>query len=184
MATKQATFANLKIKPDNTYKTFEFNDVTVKVRQYITASEKADLVDITIQKSEIDGLYHPILLIAYTALNIVYLYTDISFTEKQREDELKLYDALYSTGVLDKIIELIPKDELQTVQDCIEIRRHELTKNNGSISGALRTLAADLPQSLEEAKQKLEGFDLSQYKEALAFAQSTNNGNAIPLEQS
>ncbi len=66
--------------------------------QYLPAQDKYDLLMITLQKSLENGAYNEFKLNLYFELNLVYMYTNISFTEKQREDEFKLYDTLESNG--------------------------------------------------------------------------------------
>jgi hypothetical protein len=44
------------------------------------------------------------------------MYTNISFTEKQREDEYKLYDAMQSNGLIDAVIEHMPAAEYEMLQ--------------------------------------------------------------------
>lgn len=44
---------------------------------------------ITLQQAEENGVYNPMLLEQRFNLNLVYMYTNITFTEKQKEDESK-----------------------------------------------------------------------------------------------
>ena len=44
-------------------------------------------------------------------IEIIDNYTNISFTEKQKEDVPKLYDAIYSSGLKDAVMKAIPEAE-------------------------------------------------------------------------
>jgi hypothetical protein len=48
-------------------------------------------------------------------LEVVFAYTNITFTDKQKEDIPKLYDLLASTGILKQIIEAIPEEEYSKI---------------------------------------------------------------------
>jgi hypothetical protein len=88
----------MKLKINSEVKTFDFCGQKVEVPQYLPARDKYDLLMITLQNSFEDGIYNEFKLNLYFELNLVYMYTNISFTEKQREDEFKLYDNLKSNG--------------------------------------------------------------------------------------
>ena len=63
---------------------------------------------VTLQKSLEEGVYNPVKKDMYFHLYLVYMYTDITFTEKQREDESKLYDVLESNGLIPAVLKNIP----------------------------------------------------------------------------
>ena len=67
---------------------------------------------VTLQKSLENGAYNEFKLNLYFELNLVYMYTNISFTDKQKEDPAKLYDLLYSTGIVKTILDNIPENRL------------------------------------------------------------------------
>ena len=50
-------------------------------------------------------------------IEVVDAYTNITFTEKQKEDMPKLYDQLKYSGVLDSIIDKIPIAEISMLKD-------------------------------------------------------------------
>ena len=101
----KVSFGTLKLKKQETTTTIKIADKDIEVLNYLPIEDKLDLIQITLQKSQVeDGSFDPILIEAYFNLNIVYLYTNINFTEKQREDEMKLYNLLEGNGLLDEII--------------------------------------------------------------------------------
>ena len=95
------------------FQTVEFNDQTVEVKQYLPIAEKAELISRVLNNSVDDdaGYYNNLKLDMWLALEIVYAYSNISFTEKQKSDPMKLYDLLSSNKLLNLIIGLVPESE-------------------------------------------------------------------------
>ena len=105
----KVSYANLKLKVNTDIKKIEGTEI--EVLQYLPIEEKYSFINIVLQQSKVDGIYNPMLLDMFFHLYLVYLYTNLSFTDKQKEDEFKIYDSLKSNGLLDKILEVIPDDE-------------------------------------------------------------------------
>ena len=67
---------------------------------YLPFKEKLELVSNIINKSIDDnGFYNPMRVKMNMVLEVTYAYTNLSFTEKMKEDSFKLYDILMSTGI-------------------------------------------------------------------------------------
>ena len=107
----KVSYANMKLKVNTSVKTFDFCGQKIEVLQYLPAQDKYDLLMVTLQKSLENGVYNEFKLNLYFELNLVYMYTNISFTEKQREDEFKLYDTLKSNGFYEQFFKVINEDE-------------------------------------------------------------------------
>jgi hypothetical protein len=56
------------------------------------------------------------------ALEIIDAYTNINFTDKQREDPTKIYDLFNSNGILTAIIDSIPTEEYNSLMKDFRIR--------------------------------------------------------------
>lgn len=108
-------FSKLGLTKDklDEFQTVEFNDQTVEVKQYLPITEKAELISRVLNNSVDDdaGYYNNLKLDMWLALEIVYAYSNISFTEKQKSDPMKLYDLLSSNKLLNLIIGLVPESE-------------------------------------------------------------------------
>ena len=108
-------FSKLGLTKDklDEFQTVEFNDQTVEVKQYLPIAEKAELISRVLNNSGDDdaGYYNNLKLDMWLALEIVYAYSNISFTEKQKSDPMKLYDLLSSNKLLNLIIGLVPESE-------------------------------------------------------------------------
>lgn len=108
-------FSKLGLTKDklDEFQTVEFNGQTVEVKQYLPIAEKAELISRVLNNSVDDdaGYYNNLKLDMWLALEIVYAYSNISFTEKQKSDPMKLYDLLSSNKLLNLIIGLVPESE-------------------------------------------------------------------------
>ena len=114
-------FTDLKLNTDlNSVSSFTINDQQINVKQFLPVEDKYDLIAITLQKAEEDGLYNELLLDVFFHLNIIYLYTDIEFNAEDREDELVLYDILEANDVIDKVIANMQEGEYEALREVLE----------------------------------------------------------------
>jgi len=175
----KVSYTSLKLKTNNEVKEIEFNGQKIEVLQYLPIEDKYDLIEITLQKAKENSIFNPVKLDIYFNLNLIYLYTNISFTDKQKEDELKLYDNLMSTGLLDKIIEVIPEEEYNYLCDQIDNLAEDIMNFDNSTAGILRELTEDLPTQAAKVKEIVDTFDPNKYQAVLDFAKAANGGRDI-----
>lgn len=176
---KKISYANLKLKINTDTKTVDYNGNTIEVLQYVSASDKYDLVHMVLNKSFEEGLFNPVKVDVYFHLGLVYLYSNLNITDKQRENEFDLYDNLASNGILTQILELIPESEYQTLYTYIEEFQKKTLKYRYSAAATLQTFIQDLPKNAEAAKNIVDNFDKEQYKEVIEFARNANGGRKI-----
>lgn len=175
----KVSYANLKLKVNTEVNTFDFEDHQIEVLKYLPIEDKYDLVMITLQKVKENGIYNPIRLEMYFHLHLIYMYTNLSFTDKQKENEAKIYDILKSNGFIDKILETIDIDEYNFLFEMInDVMEYEMKYKN-SAAGVIRGLAQDLPANAEAAAKIVESFDPEQYQAVIDFATAANGGRPI-----
>jgi hypothetical protein len=98
-------FSKLQTTVNNAVKVLSFSnkageEVCFEVKQYLPYKDKIELVSNIINYSIDDnGYYNPMRVQLYSTLEVVYAYTNLSFTEKQKEDLFKLYDLLVGTNI-------------------------------------------------------------------------------------
>ena len=173
---------NLHINNDTYF--IEVQGKKINIKKYLPINDKKDLVEITLQKAEqADGTYNEILIDMYFNLHLVYLYTDIVFTDENREDEMKLYDELESSGLLERILDKIPDEEYNTLMDYLKAMRKEISSYKHSAAAMVQKLIVDLPKNAEAAAKIVEDFNPEKYKEVVDFAQHANNNRPIPMNQ-
>ena len=175
----KVSYANMKLKVKNNIKTFKFQDNDIEVIQYLSSEDKYSLINITLQKSLEDGFYNPLKLDVYFHLYLVYMYTDISFTEKQKEDEFKIFDTLKNNNFIDLMLENIPEDEYNYLLKIMEetIEKNEKYKN--TVAGIMSKLIDDLPTNAQAAMDIVNNFDEDKFQAVKDFARAANGGREI-----
>ena len=172
----KVSYANMKLKTKTQVNTFDFCGNKIEVLQYLPAQDKYDLLMVTLQKSLEGNIYNEFKLNLYFELNLVYMYTNISFTEKQREDEFKLYDTLKSNGFFKLFYEALDEDEFNDLFEQICELKATLEKSKSSVAGVIANLIEDLPSNAEAAAKIVESFDPQQFKAVIDFANYANGG--------
>lgn len=180
----KVSYANMKLKTNTTVNTFEFCGQKIEVLKYLPAADKYDLLMITLQKSLEGNIYNEFKLNLYFELNLVYMYTNISFTEKQREDEFKLYDTLRSNGFFELFYEALDDKEYEELFDQIAELKTTMEKSKNSVAGVIANIIEDLPANAEAAAKIVENFDPSQFQAVVDFARYANGGRDINTNQS
>lgn len=175
----KVSYANLKLKTKEEVKEFDFNGSKIEVLQYLPLQDKIDLIDITCQKAREDRLYSPIKIDAYFHLHLVYLYTNLTFTEKQREDEYKLYDCLMSNGLIDNVLMNMNKKEYESLLNLLNQKIEDELKYNTTAAAILNQLITDLPKNAEAAKKIMDEFDPKKYQAVVDFATAANGGRPV-----
>lgn len=175
----KVAFSTLGLKINKEIKTFDFNDKKIEVLQYLPSEDKYDLIMITLQKAEEDGIYNSFKLDLYFHLHLIYMYTNISFTEKQKEDELKLYDMLDSTGFIKKVLENIPEEEYNKLFTFMEEIECDSLSYRNTAGAVLQKVINDLPKNAQIAADIVESFDKEKYQEVISFAEAANGNRSI-----
>ena len=175
----KVSYANMKLKMNTDVNTFDFGGQKIEVLKYLPAQDKYDLLMITLQKSLENGIYNDFKLNFYFELNLVYMYTNISFTEKQREDEFKIYNNLKSNGFFELFYQALDENEYNELFTQLNIIRKEKTKENRSITSIINKFINDLPSNAEAAAKIVENFNPEQFKNVMEFAKYANGGRDI-----
>lgn len=138
------SFTKLGLKPNNEVVNIEFNEQTIEVKQYLPVEEKLELITNVLELShDSNNFSNPIKVQVYTALEMIDKYTNISFTEKQKENPTKLYDLLNSNGLLEKIIDAVPQIEYDELIHGIYDTIDAVYAYQNSVLGILDTISQD-----------------------------------------
>ena len=129
----------------NKVQTVEYNGQTIEVKQYLPVIEKSELITRVLNNSvdENNGYYNLLKMDMYLALEIVYAYSNISFTEKQKEDPAKLYDMLNASRVLNLIIGLVPEGEFYYLNKTVHEMANNIVAYRNSAMGIMERIATD-----------------------------------------
>ena len=179
MATNKVSYSSLKLKINKEVESFVFEDTTIEVLKYLPIKDKNDLIDITIQKSFENGLYNSIKMDMYFHLYLIFLVTNINFTDKQKEDEEKLYDALKSSGLLEEVLKHMNPDEYNELYTYLQETLERQAAYQQSFAGIASKLINDLPKNANAAMEIVNNFDKKQFSEVIKFAEAANGGRPI-----
>lgn len=129
----------------NKVQTVEYNGQTIEVKQYLPVTEKSELITRVLNNSvdENNGYYNLLKMDTYLALEIVYAYSNISFTEKQKEDSAKLYDMLNASRVLNLIIGLVPEGEFYYLNKTVHEMANNIVAYRNSAMGIMERITTD-----------------------------------------
>lgn len=167
---------DLKVNNNNTsliYTTVKGEEIVYEVKNYLPIKEKMDLVSRIINQSTDDnGFYNPMRVKLYTTLEVVYAYTNLTFTPKQKEDPFKLYDLLVSTGLYDNITSHICNEDLEELEGSIWDTIKSIYNYRNSVMGILENISSDysgLSLEASEIQKKLaEGDGINFLQEVMA----------------
>lgn len=174
-------FKDLNLKKDYLTNTsiLKIGEQQIEVKQYLPIADKNDLIEIALQKAEQNGTYNEILLDVYFHLNLVYLYTNIEFSDEDREDEMQLYDILESNHVIDDVIACLMDGEYDNLKDLLVTMLNRKLKYENSAAAVFRRFVTDLPAAAATASEIVENFDREKYSSVLDFATAANGGRSI-----
>lgn len=142
MAKVSLTKLGLKVNQD--IKTVEFNEQIIEVKQYLPVNEKLELISNVINWSHDENNFaNPVKVSIFTALEIMYAYTNINFTDKQKEDPAKLYDMLISSGLIAEVINAIPEVEYHEILCGVSDSISAVYTYSNSVLGILDTISSD-----------------------------------------
>lgn len=126
------------------YKDKNDKEVYYEVKHYLPFKDKLELVSRIVNQSIDDnGFYNPMRVKYNMVLEVVYAYTNLSFTEKMREDPFKLYDILVSTGIFTDIIDVIREKDWSEIKESVWDTIDNIYRYRNSAMGILEAVSTD-----------------------------------------
>ena len=140
----KVTFSKLKLAKKNEVQIIQINGVDIEVKQYLPVQEKLEIIERVLRDSADDNSFaNPVKLEVFLDLEIMYNYTNISFTEAQKKDPVKLYDLLEENGVIVEIISAIPEKEYNYLIDSATEIIENFYKYQNSAMGIMERITTD-----------------------------------------
>ena len=138
-------FTKLGLKKKDEVKTVNINNNVIEVKQYLPINDKLALISrvINLSHDSSNNFANPVQVEVIGTVEIIAAYTNLSFTEKQKEDYAKLYDLLEENGITKDLIGAIPEDEYAFLIDGINDSIEAVYKYQNSILGILETVSQD-----------------------------------------
>lgn len=152
-------FSKLGLKVNSDVTVITFNDYDIEVNHYLPFKEKTELASNIINYSVDDnGFYNPLKVKLYMVLEVVYAYTNLTFTPKMKEDPFKLYDTIVSSGLFEQIVHAIDPSDWATIQKDVWDTIENIYNYRNSAMGILEMISTDysnLQLNAEDITDKL-----------------------------
>jgi hypothetical protein len=122
-------------------------EIRYEVKQYLPFADKVDMISRIINQSvDENGFYNPMRVKLYMTLETLYAYTNLSFTDKMKEDPFKLYDIVVSTGIFYDVVERIGDKEWPEIQENVWTTIKNIYDYKNSAMGILEMVTSDYNQ--------------------------------------
>ena len=140
------SFSKLSLTKNTDIKTVEYNGQNIEVKQYLPINDKATIVatilNYTLNNGE-NRFPNPLQVEVFTLLQVIEKYTNITFTDKQKEDPAKLYDLITSSGLWNVIVDNLNMDDYHLLLKYIDKSIKSYYEYHNSIFGILDSINND-----------------------------------------
>lgn len=158
MATNKVGLTKLGLKKNTNLINLEWNGQIIEIKEYLPIQEKLELISKIVNQSlDENNFANPARIEIFTLLEAMYAYTNINFTDKQKEDFLGLYDMIFSSGLWNTIKEKI-SNELDIIDLTVSNVVHEVYAYKNSAVGILQAISEDysnLDLDADKLKEKI-----------------------------
>lgn len=138
------SFNKLNLKVNTAISEIQYNDQSIEIKEYLPVNEKLEMISWIINQSADELKFYNVgKLEIFKGIAIVQHYTNINFTEKQLKDPANLYDLLFSSGLLDLIIDEIAIYDYEWINKVLENTVDSIYKYQNSIMGILDIVTTD-----------------------------------------
>lgn len=169
MATKP-TFASLKLKVKSETKEINFNDKVIEVKQYLPAEEKNSILELAIQVCDEGTVTNTLALDMVFHVYMVIKYTNLTFTEAQKEDLFKLYDIMDTNGLIDAVVAAIPQEEYDLLYNNLNEMVDAYTNYRNSARAVFEQIQMFAPKEAAATAEAINQFDTAKMKDLLDIA--------------
>ena len=170
-------YSDLKLKVKQSSVIAAVNGINITVQSYLPIEDKIDLIEIALQKAEENGIYNEMKLEMYFNLYIIYMYTNLEFTDEEKADEFKLYNELYSNDIVISVIGAV--DEYEDLVHYLNEMKESKIRYRHSAAALLQSFIQDMPKNAETMSEIVDNFDKEKYKQVVDFAKYANGGRPI-----
>lgn len=141
----KVAFSKLNLKKIDKVSVVNTNGIDIEVKQYLPINNKLILISNVINNaaSQDATFKNPVKTEVFGSLEIIYNYTNLSFTEKQKKDPSKLYDLLEENGIIETVVAAIPEVEYNFIIDGIDASMDAFYQYQNSVMGILDRVSTD-----------------------------------------
>lgn len=139
-------FGKLNFKINNETIRLHINEVEVEVKSYLSYEDKCKFIEEVVNNvlSEADNKFINYMKVDfYFVLALVKYYTNISFTDKQKEDKEKLYNLIVGNRFDKQIVDVLEWEEYGPLQNYINAILKDINHYDNSVYGIMDNLGKD-----------------------------------------
>lgn len=139
------SFTKLGLKKNTNLITCTWNNQVIEIKEYLPVEEKSNVVQAIVSESlDDDSFANPIKVEINTVLEIMFAYTNINFTDKQKEDRLALYDLIVGTGLWGEILKATKNmTDFNDIHEYVKLVISEINRHKDSMLGVLEAVNQD-----------------------------------------
>ena len=169
----KVSFSSLKLKVKEDIEEIYIGDKKVEVKTYISTEEFNDMIQAVVEQATTSTIYNDFLGNCILADSIVMTHTNLSFTDAQKSDLLKLFDILKTNGVMNAILDAIGSEEMDRILKAYELVVTEYKKYTYSVKGLTDQILQFAPKSANDIAEQLKDFDVDKYSQIMEMAKGT-----------
>ena len=159
MPKAKPTFTKLKLSSDIVPKELEWGEQKIEIKQYISIQDKLTFIgDVLNSAADENRFYNMGKINMFFSLKVLDYYTNLSITDKQKENSVKLYDDIIASGFYGAVFKLIPEDEIGFVYNTMMDTIEQVYKYQNSAYGIMDAISTDyegLNLDIQELSKKL-----------------------------
>lgn len=156
----ELNYSDLGLKTNTESITFKFNNQEIEIFKYLPLEYKYDVIMTSLHDADELGVYNYLKLDAYFNLNMFLSFVkNVNFTQAEMNDKLKLYNEIYSSGLLEAFLVAVDEKEYNDCYDVIVKMVDEIMKYRNTAGAALQTIIEQLPMKAKEATSIIDGID-------------------------
>ena len=138
------TLNKLKLTPKESVKTLVWNEQEIEIKPYLSIQTKLEMISEILNLAADDNrFYNPGKVDMFFALKVIEYYTNLSITEKQKENPIKLYDEFMASGFYNAVFNSIPEGDVGYVYTIMKETIDQIYKYQNSAYGIMDAMSTD-----------------------------------------
>ena len=171
-------FKDMIVTLQNELKTVQIGDnIQFNVKQYLPAEDKNALLEIAMQTADQGTILNTFALDAIFHTYLVFKYTDIEFSEEDREDLFTLYDLLEENGIINAVVAAIPVEEYNSLRTYLEEMVDSYLTYRNSAHALVEQFSMFAPQVAQNLSEISKNIDIEKLQQVVKLADVTGMNN-------
>lgn len=151
----------------------------IHILHYLPIEDKNTIIELVLQNSMENGIFNFCRMQMFFKLYVTYMYTDIAFTDYEKDNPMKLYDELESNGIFTYVFNGIAKSEISFLEETLQRTALARIKYKSTIASVLNSFIETLPANAEAAQNILNKFNPEDFSFVMDFVRAANGGRDI-----